>query len=178
MNELIKLTSTEVNKKFIKKETNRIYELVYNSIYLNSSYSKEDCEHIANTVSELFNTTLNESIKKYNELQSKELIELLMGSMKEDKNKKSKSFKTYLAHSHNDIYKIGKTSQENIEKRINEIQSPYKLQIVAVCSKDVENELHKKYHSKRLNGEYFKLSYEDIQDIKFKFEKLNIMKID
>lgn len=62
------------------------------------------------------------------------------------------------------LYKIGKSC--NPIARENTLQSEYPLlKIIFVIDKDVESDLHLIYKSKRIRGEWFKLSKNDIDFI-------------
>ena len=70
--------------------------------------------------------------------------------------------KTYLAASKfdNGLYKIGRSK--------NPIARAYQLkaELVHVIDADIEKYLHEQYHHKRVEGEYFLLSEQDVADIK------------
>lgn len=66
-----------------------------------------------------------------------------------------------------DIYKIGRSS--NIQRRMSELCGMLPYPTVLICTipdsrklKSVELELHRRYSSKRLNGEWFTLEPEDV----------------
>ena len=78
-----------------------------------------------------------------------------------------------------DCVKIGMTNEVDPFKRINSFKTyaPYGIKTLALIETNnasfLESVLHKKYKLKRIesNREFFKLSKEDIEDIKNNFEK-------
>ena len=74
---------------------------------------------------------------------------------------------TYIIFNPNNrLHKIGKAS--NVFSRLNSLRSQLSpdLEIVAYLESDVEMDLHKRYKSKREFGEWFRLTNDDILDIK------------
>ena len=73
--------------------------------------------------------------------------------------------KTYLMIDENTgFYKIGYS--KNVEYREKTLQSEKPvIKLLFYCDNFIETELHKKYKSKRIRGEYFNLSADDIIDI-------------
>ncbi len=90
----------------------------------------------------------------------------------DSKDKKIES-KTYLMIDGNNFIKIGRSYSPIIRERTLQSQNPT-IKLIAFCEKDVEKELHLKYHSKRKRGEWFFLSKVDIKNIikDFKFVKI------
>jgi hypothetical protein len=77
---------------------------------------------------------------------------------------------TYLIYNkHNELYKIGRSSDvyDRLNSLRNEISSD--LEIIAYLDTDVEGVLHKEYNKSRVFGEWFNLSIDDILDIKNKY---------
>lgn len=78
----------------------------------------------------------------------------------------------YLLKSSNGYYKIGYTN--NIKKRLHDIgiKVPFKIELIhkIKCSdaRRLESELHSQFSSKRVNGEWFNLSQEDVNYIKLR----------
>lgn len=76
----------------------------------------------------------------------------------------------YLIRSANGLTKIGHTV--NIVQRFKSLdgESPVELKLVGYMESsllwDLERELHRTFHDKRIRGEWFKLSLEDIDCIK------------
>ncbi len=75
----------------------------------------------------------------------------------------------YLVEGEGEIYKIGRTAQ--LEQRMSffEIKLPFATQLVcAVQSDDIvtlERQLHERYKDKHLNGEWFRLTEQDVKEI-------------
>lgn len=64
----------------------------------------------------------------------------------------------------NGYIKIGKS--RDVSKREDSIRiGNADFKIIAFIDRDIENELHKKFSSKRVNGEWFDLSEKDIENI-------------
>ena len=79
---------------------------------------------------------------------------------------KHRLYKTYLLKDKSTrLYKIGRAVDVNKRVRSLEVANP-NLSIVITIEKDVEKELHNKYSSKRIKSEWFKLSKEDVDEIK------------
>lgn len=76
----------------------------------------------------------------------------------------------YVLRAENNTYKIGRA--KNIKSRITTIQTSSPLKIDEVLSFfsdnyiEIESELHKRYGEKRIIGEWFSLSSEDISEIR------------
>lgn len=62
-------------------------------------------------------------------------------------------------------YKIGKTSKLKIEDRVKQLAVGAKIEIVSFCNIDIEKKLHNKYSIKRVFGEWFNLSKEEVLEI-------------
>jgi hypothetical protein len=69
-------------------------------------------------------------------------------------------------------YKIGISSGTTIHKRLSGIQTSHWIDLAVIFESEildhvakVEAKLHKEYKRKRVRGEWFKISQEDIQDI-------------
>lgn len=76
-----------------------------------------------------------------------------------------KRFKTYiLSDSNIGLYKIGKS--ENIKDRIKSLSTGnVYINLVAYIDVDIERELHERFERKRLQGEWFRLSKEEIDEV-------------
>lgn len=76
----------------------------------------------------------------------------------------------YVLHAFDDIYKIGKA--QHLDSRIYQlqIQLPYKVELVfSDCTHDlgaVEAGIHKHLSGCRINGEWFRLSPDDLQYVR------------
>lgn len=83
--------------------------------------------------------------------------------------KKERSGYIYLVKATTDEYKIGRTI--DVEKRLNafSVQPPFEYELIhhfpVTDMVSVEADLHKKYATKRIIGEWFRLSEEDVQAI-------------
>lgn len=78
--------------------------------------------------------------------------------------KREKETKTYIVlDTNNGYYKIGKTTQK-VKDRIQQWSSLACAELgrPIIINKDVEKELHKKFKDKRIKGEWFNLTREDI----------------
>ena len=72
-------------------------------------------------------------------------------------------FQTYLAADNaSGLVKIGKS--KDIHTRM-QILGTKKVQLIAYADKDIEGYLHRVYQSKRVKGEWFKLSDAEVEDI-------------
>lgn len=82
---------------------------------------------------------------------------------------KQKKYKTYLMIDHNThLYKIGKSENPKYRERTLQSEKP-SISILLVINADVEKILHERYSEKRIRGEWFCLSEDDIKDIKNKY---------
>lgn len=78
---------------------------------------------------------------------------------------------TYLIYNETTgLHKIGRST--NIYNRLNSLRVQYSplLELSAYLDRDVEGELHKLYMKKRVFGEWFKLTSDDVLDIKSKYD--------
>lgn len=72
-------------------------------------------------------------------------------------------FQTYLARSNaNGLIKIGKS--KDIHTRM-QVLSTKKVQLIGYVDRDIEVHLHSVYNAKRVQGEWFKLSEQDVSKI-------------
>jgi Rha family phage regulatory protein len=98
-----------------------------------------------------------------------DLLNLVANNIKENK----KSYIYILQDKTNNCFKIGRTTK--IDERIKIIQAGYpnKLYLLYVFEggSSIESHLHRKYSNKRLNGEWFNLSKNDINEIKNTYER-------
>lgn len=86
-------------------------------------------------------------------------------------NNKEKNTKTYIVlDTTKGYYKIGKTTQD-VKDRIRQWSSLACAELCKplVINRDVENELHREFKDKRIKGEWFELSFKDIDYIKEKY---------
>lgn len=73
--------------------------------------------------------------------------------------------KTYLMVDGRTKYvKIGKSLKPKVRERTLQSEVPL-IRLFAICERDVEVDLHEEYASKRLRGEWFRLSKSDIDKI-------------
>lgn len=76
-----------------------------------------------------------------------------------------KSYHTYIAKDGSGLFKIGKS--ENVRLRIKSLSVANPLiELVYEINRDVESELHKRFENKRVRGEWFSLSNDDISFIR------------
>lgn len=79
--------------------------------------------------------------------------------------KRNGTAKTYLMHDENIHYtKIGKSVNPKHREKTLQGEKPT-ITMFAVCENDVEKKLHVKYADKRIRGEWFDLTQEDIDNI-------------
>jgi hypothetical protein len=80
----------------------------------------------------------------------------------------------YLIREEHGAVKIGKTI--NLEQRFSTLaaQVPYDLELLLAIESDdihaLEAELHRRYAASRINGEWFRLSEEELEEIRREFE--------
>lgn len=81
-----------------------------------------------------------------------------------------------------DFYKIGMTKNESIKDRLQSIKTytPFQVDVTTVIKTKnallLEKEIHKKFDSKRINGEFFELTKNDIIYLK-SLEDVNTKKL-
>lgn len=89
--------------------------------------------------------------------------------VKADQRKPKKGY-VYLLQSPTSAYKIGSTSNPADRIRTFGIQLPFEVEFIALIPtadmQTLERRLHNKYALKRINGEWFWLSAEDVECIK------------
>lgn len=82
---------------------------------------------------------------------------------------KKNGYVYFFKHSKLKPIKIGYTLDESINNRFNDFKvfSPYNAEIVGFIESDnaqkLEHDLHRKYKEKRLNGEWFDITIEDVK---------------
>lgn len=76
-------------------------------------------------------------------------------------NKNNGVFHTYIIKDGSGLYKIGKSC--NIKRRMKSLSigNPF-IELIYEIKDDVETELHSKFYNKRFNGEWFRLTDEDL----------------
>ena len=76
----------------------------------------------------------------------------------------------YLLQSPTGTYKIGKTTNPENRLRTFGVKLPFEVEYICLIKtknpKETESELHNKFSDKRMGGEFFKLSNEDIEYVK------------
>lgn len=81
------------------------------------------------------------------------------------KHKDARSYHTYVMKDRSGLFKIGKS--EDVRRRIKKLSvGNSSIELVCEINRDVESELHKCFKSKRVRGEWFSLSNDDISLIK------------
>lgn len=81
----------------------------------------------------------------------------------------AKPIKTYIIHDERSgMYKIGKSINPKVRERTLQSEVPL-LKMILICDNDVEKELHYMYAEKRVRGEWFNLSENEILDIVLKY---------
>lgn len=72
----------------------------------------------------------------------------------------------------NGFVKIGKSANPRFREKTLQSEKP-SIELLAICDDDVELVLHRKYKHKRLRGEWFDLTHDELESIieEFEFEK-------
>jgi len=72
------------------------------------------------------------------------------------------------------FHKIGRTTQ-GVEKRMSQFaaMSAGNCYVVGTAPKDIENDLHRQFSAKRIKGEWFSLSKDDVNEILELFSVVN-----
>lgn len=105
-----------------------------------------------------------------------EAVSILNGNPRRRKTPATKNPKpavpgyVYLIKSPSGHYKIGRTVNPNDRLRMFGVQLPFEVEIIALIKSDdhkrLEASLHQTYNDKRVNGEWFALSPEDVDYVK------------
>ena len=83
-----------------------------------------------------------------------------------ERNISNRKQKTYIALDHNTgFYKIGKSKNPALREKTLQAEKPT-IEVIAVLKKDIEKKLHTRFASKRIRGEWFKLTKEEVNSIK------------
>lgn len=105
-----------------------------------------------------------ETIYFVNHLQSK------ISKNKAVQSKRNRDGFVYLTQSPSGMYKIGHTKNPDNRMATFSVKLPFEIDYVCLIKTDdmktLENSLHKKFEHKRVSGEFFNLSEEDIEYIK------------
>lgn len=67
---------------------------------------------------------------------------------------------------------VGRCISEAWEDHDEDIQTHIPLKLVSFCQKNIETELHNRFKDKKINGEYFRLSDDDISELVEEFDRL------
>lgn len=90
------------------------------------------------------------------------------------KSKAKRSGFVYILQSDRGLYKIGRTVDPASRAKTFGIQLPFEVEFVLLIKSDdysgLEARLHERFAKKRVNGEWFKLSGKDIEELKREFE--------
>lgn len=93
------------------------------------------------------------------------LSDFFYKNFKNDLLKKENIFKTYIMYDSNtDLYKIGKSKDPKFREGTLQSKKPT-IDLILVCDKYIEIELHDKFSSKRGRGEWFSLNSDNILDV-------------
>lgn len=93
------------------------------------------------------------------------LNEFICDNFKNNFLKKQDDFKTYIMYDSNtEMYKIGKSKNPKFREGTLQSKKPT-IDLILICDKDIEIELHCKFNSKRGRGEWFSLDSDDVLDI-------------
>lgn len=163
---LVKNDTDLINNVYIQALLYRKYDYILNKLDL--AYNKKDYKEIRNVVEE-YNTTLKMLLpESFNRVFSRYFTSSVNDIFKDEE---TKEYKTYIVkNSNNSLYKIGRTKQE-VKNRIKqwEFLACANIDETIIIDKDVENELHRKFKDKRIKGEWFELSINDIEYIREKY---------
>lgn len=81
----------------------------------------------------------------------------------------------YIVRSENGDYKIGRTINPNSRGKTFDVKLPlrvkFELLIESPDYRGLERELHQRFASKRIDGEWFKLTPEDVEQLRIEFTK-------
>ena len=144
-NKLIKLDKTDILGVISEFNSNIILKTIK---YLDSILEKDDITY----------------------LRFKYLIMSQLNYTTFNKDKFITNQKTYLMKDSNTGYiKIGKAIDPKFRERTLQSEKPT-ISLLAICDNLVERELHKKYNVKRVRGEWFKLSEDEVSDIIKKYD--------
>lgn len=93
------------------------------------------------------------------------LSDFMNKTFKNNSIKKEDNFKTYIMYDSNtEMYKIGKSKNPKFREGTLQSKKPT-IDLILICDKDIEIELHCKFNSKRGRGEWFSLDSDDVLDI-------------
>jgi hypothetical protein len=101
------------------------------------------------------------------------LMESIIKNERTSKDGTASGYKTYIMVDENSgLYKIGKSRNPTVREATLGGQIP-KIKILFVCDKDIEREIHTEFSDKRVRGEWFNLSMDDVLDTanKYGFKK-------
>ena len=142
---------------------NTVYKLNKEEI-LNIVCIKGNKDEILDVIKYL-DTILEKSDYLYLKLKYLELDSLAFNN-----NSSKSNQKTYLMRDSNTgLIKIGKAIDPKFRERTLQSEKPT-ISLFAVCDNLVEDELHKKYSDKRVRGEWFKLSEDEVSGIIKKYD--------
>lgn len=155
------------NNIYTQALTFRLYESLLNRINIafeenNNKRVREIYYEYDKYLSKLLPSSINSSFILYYMTMKEELLKNL---------RDNKITKTYIVkNSNNSLYKIGKTTQD-VSERVKqwEFLACANIDETIIIEKDVELELHKIFENKRIKGEWFELSSNDIEYIKIKY---------
>ena len=121
---------------------------------------------ILEAVHEFYDTATDDAIQEYNRLRLNERN--ITGGEKCAQEQKRQSGYVYLINA-GEFYKIG--ISRNINQRVTKLSTlpPFNITLVCIIKTDdmmgLEKELHETFSEKRVNGEWFTLSGEDVSYI-------------
>lgn len=145
-NKIIKINENE--------DTRLLFEIKYSlkeKLYELSDEQEKILEDAQNFVRELLNGEPKNPIKLKEKIKKVDKVELVVEP-------KSKPVKTYLIKNKTTgFYKIGRSMFPFFRERTLQSQEPL-IDIVKTWDNDIEDELHEKYKTQRVRGEWFNLS--------------------
>ena len=132
-------------------------------------FTREEWEEIRWKVDNFYAQCTDDNIEEYNRrVREKDFPPRATG--KPEKPQKRQGY-VYLLH-HDGLYKIGRSKDVPSRRRRIGVQMPHEVTVIhSIQSNDsvrLEEQLHDMYANKRMNGEWFALSAEDVREIKAK----------
>lgn len=95
------------------------------------------------------------------------------GNTSQSKIRKQQEGFVYVLKAHDNLYKIGHSADPNDRQRTFNVKLPFPVEfdlLIPVSNmRELERALHKHFEHKAVNGEWFKLSTDDIDEIKSRF---------
>lgn len=166
----------QLKKRMIEKEGGQYYNILVpvKMLSTDGKYYKADCASTKNILRIIMSvpSPKAQSIKFWmaevgeERLGSISIPMLIMSHSQLNENTPICEFKTYLMHdSQRGYYKIGKSRNPKVRETTLQAELPT-IDLIHVIDSDIELYLHQKFDAKRVRGEWFRLSQDDINYIK------------